>query len=158
MTARTRLWLAALGVAGAVALAVVFVARAQVGPATATVQQVPTPTVDPRLILHPRARRFVAAFGPGFRVAGTLDPSIPGANAIRLAAPGGHASGRLVVRVTMPGMAMAPIAATLTAHGGGFTGRVTLPMFGTYRADMTLRHAGRSVRGTATLEIPLPGQ
>jgi hypothetical protein len=157
MTARIRLGLMARAVAG-VALAVVLVARAQVGPAAATARQAPTPTIDPRLILHPGVKRFVAAFGGGLRVAGALDPSIPGSNAMRLSAPGGRASGRLVVRITMPGMVMVPIAATLTPHGGGFTGRITLPMFGTYRADMTLMSAGRPIHGTATLEIPLPGQ
>lgn len=119
--------------------------------------------VDPRLILHARASVVRSALNSGVRVDGTLYPSLPGPNTLRLTMPGmsgapGRAAsvGRVEVVVTMPGMAMPPIAATLTAHGRDYAGIIGLPMFGDYRARLVVRTpAGKRYTGAIALTVPL---
>jgi hypothetical protein len=113
-----------------------------------------TATVDPRLIVRPHIVRFHIALPQGGRLEGTLTPAIPGPNTVHLVAqPGMAGESRLDIEATMPGMAMAPAVATLTARGHEYRGALTLPMFGRYRLRITL--AGGNTRPAGTAELPL---
>jgi len=96
----------------------------------------------------------------GVRVDGTLYPALPGPNTLRLTlrrASGATASAaRVTVVVTMPGMDMPPVAATLAAHGRAYTGVIRLPMFGDYQARLVVRTpAGKRYMGVIALTAPL---
>jgi len=114
--------------------------------------------VDPRLILHARTSGVGGVLTGGVRVDGTLYPTLPGPNTLRLRLR--RASGTMVARqvrvvVTMPGMAMAPVTATLTAHGRSYAGVIRLPMFGEYRATVVVRTPVRRYGGSVALAVPL---
>jgi hypothetical protein len=87
-----------------------------------------TAAIDPRLIIHPHATSFRGSLGGGVKLAGTLSPSLLGTNVITLSVqPRDHApahGGQVRLTLTMPGMRMSPIQATLAAGAGGYTGRV----------------------------------
>jgi hypothetical protein len=120
-----------------------------------------TPTVDPRLILRARTLRIAEALPGGLRLVGTLYPTLPGPNTLRVAvrqrsrAP--LQGGRVSLVATMPGMAMAPARATLRWHNNGYTGTLRLPMLGRYRVQVVVdAPAGRST-GTVVIAL-LPPQ
>jgi len=117
-------------------------------------------TVDPRLILHARTSGVGGVLAGGVRVDGTLYPALPGPNTLRLTlrrASGATASAaRVTVVVTMSGMDMPPVAATLAAHGRAYTGVIRLPMFGDYQARLVVRTpAGKRYTGVIALTAPL---
>lgn len=116
------------------------------------------PAVDPRLVVHSHAVSFSGSVD-GVAITGTLSPSLPGSNTIHVSivlpryqpALGGAVS----MELTMPGMAMPPVRTTLQARSDGYCGTISLPMFGTYRAqvDALLKH--RRHRGTLNVTVPL---
>jgi hypothetical protein len=119
----------------------------------------PTPTVDPRLIIRPRQAPVAATLSNGVRLAGTLYPAYPGRNTLHLDVRG-HArlapGSRIVLVATMPGMAMAPIRATLVAQGTRYVGAVNLPMFGSYQTQLAVDTPAGRARGILTLSLSLP--
>ncbi len=118
------------------------------------------PTTDPRLIIHARTVPLAGVLAPGVRIRGTLYPAYPGRNTLRLVlqrhgrARGGGVSLALVV--TMPGMAMAPIRVHLRGHDDRYSCAITLPMFGTYRARITVVTPDGPATGTITLPLAWP--
>jgi hypothetical protein len=56
----------------------------------------------------------------------------------------------------MPGMAMAPIRATLLARDHHYVGSLTLPMFGTYRVQVVVDTPAGHATGMLTLTLSLP--
>jgi hypothetical protein len=144
-----------------VALLIALILRAGLSELATSAGPVATPTVDARLILHPHASPIDGALQSGVRLHGTLSPTLPGHNTLDLVAQGiGNLStpqGRITLSATMPGMPMRPIRATLTPHGGHYTGAFDLPMFGTYVVQTHLSTAGRDATGLLTVTIPLPG-
>ncbi len=121
----------------------------------------PTPTIDPRLILHPHTVAIAAALTHGLRLHGTLAPDLPGINALDLALSSSqtrlaHGSG-LRLEATMPGMPMLPVHATLPSSSGRYSGPISLPMFGTYRVAVEVSTTNGMVTGVLTVTIPLPG-
>jgi len=118
----------------------------------------PTPTIDPRLVLKPHAVPVKARFHT-VEISGTLYPSLPGHNILRLSVRGDRGdAGRFVggdVVVTMSGMRMAPSRAHLRVQGYSLVGTIELAMFGRYLARITL-HGNHSVSGTVPLTVPLP--
>ena len=143
-------------VLAALAVAVLPMLRQPLAASPATGQM-----VDARLILHAHRLPVGGTLSGGLQLSGTLYPSLPGQNTLRLAvrgpSPAALHGAHLSVRITMPGMAMAPIRATLRARGRAYNGAVVLPMLGRYRAAVALTTpAGRS-SGVVTLTVPLPG-
>ena len=121
----------------------------------------PTPTIDPRLILHPHTVAIAAGLTYGLRLRGTLTPDLPGINALDLALSDpqsrrAHGSG-LRLEATMPGMQMSPVHATLPSSSGRYSGPISLPMFGTYRVAVEVSTTNGMVTGVLTVTIPLPG-
>jgi hypothetical protein len=108
---------------------------------------------------HDQALSVTLVAGP--RLSGTLYPALPGANALTLTrsgaptARGAVTAGTLGLRVTMPGMAMPPIQATLRGHGSRYRGTLVLPMFGRYLAQVVLVVDGRRWQGAMPLLVPL---
>jgi hypothetical protein len=121
--------------------------------------QTPPLTVDPRLVLRPQAVPFSGTIAGGVALGGTLSPSLPGANTItlRIALPGGRAAqgGHVSLVLSMTGMAMRAVHATLTASGQGYRGSAVLPMFGRYRAEVDAMTAGGRYSGAIGLAMPL---
>lgn len=119
-----------------------------------------TPTIDPRLIIHPRTVPIVATLSHGVQVSGTLYPAYPGRNTLRLVLrwQGGvlAPAAPLTLVATMPGMAMAPIRARLAGHDLHYSGGVTLPMFGAYRAQIRILTPSGPSTGTVMLPLTLP--
>lgn len=114
------------------------------------------PTVDPRLIVRGHDQPVSGTLAGGVRLRGTLYPALPGVNMLSLrnsTRDGG--TGRLEVVVTMPGMAMRPVHATLTPHQDRYQGTVTLPMFGRYVARIVLMTPRGRGQGTIPLVVPL---
>jgi hypothetical protein len=115
--------------------------------------------VDPRLILHRRTTSISGAIGGGVSVDGTLTPSLPGLNTIRLhiLLPGRQVGlgGRVGLVLSMPGMAMPPVHVTLNAESGDYRGSVALPMFGRYRAEVDAATASGRYTGAISLIMPL---
>jgi hypothetical protein len=131
---------------------------AHLSPRSATVPA--QPTVDPRLIIRPRHAPLAAILSHGVRLAGTLYPAYPGRNTLRLALQG-HSDApapgnRVALVATMPGMAMAPIRATLVARNHHYVGALTLPMFGTYRAQVVVDTPAGRATATLALALSLP--
>jgi len=121
----------------------------------------PTPTIDPRLILHPHTVAIAAALTHAVRLRGTLAPDLPGINMLDLAlsSPASrlpHGSG-LRLEATMPGMRMPPVRATLAYATGRYSGPINLPMFGTYHVAIEEPTTAGIVTGVLTVTIPLPG-
>jgi hypothetical protein len=118
------------------------------------------PTVDPRLIIRPRHVPIAAVLSHGVWLAGTVYPAYPGRNTLRLAVQG-HAGAptpaqRVALVASMPGMAMTPIRATLVARDHHYVGTLTLPMFGTYRAQVVVDTPDGCATGRLTLALSLP--
>ena len=118
------------------------------------------PTVDPRLIIRPRHAPVAAVLSHGVRLTGTLYPAYPGRNTLRLAVQGRSGApapgNRVALVASMPGMAMAPIRATLVARDHHYVGILTLPMFGTYRAQVVVDTPTGRATGSLTLALSLP--
>lgn len=118
------------------------------------------PSVDPRLVLAPRTVAIQEALPRGLQLRGTLFPAFPGPNRVRLVASHGAGArigtGHMHLVVTMPGMPMRPIAATLSAHGDSYSGTLHLPMCGLYRAAVALSTARSRYTGVLTFVVPLP--
>src|SRR4029077_1364843 len=96
-----------------------------------------TPTIDPRLVVHARTQTVSGSLDGSLPLSGTIYPTLPGTNTITLqAAPGTRTRDGEQMRLvlTMPGMTMTPVHATLTARDHKYTGRVYIPMFGFYLA------------------------
>lgn len=116
--------------------------------------------VDPRLVLHPHTTSITGSLAGGLKVSGTLSPTIPGKNTLRLAlrsangqpVPAGHVS----LVVTMPGMSMPPIRATLHAQGSAYASTIRIPMFGRYHATVTFATPTRHYTGAMAVNLPLP--
>ncbi len=131
---------------------------------TARQQAGATPTIDPRFILRPQTLAVTATLAAeaahAVSLRGTLSPSLPGLNTLRLS-PAASVSSlfagvrQIDVSVSMPGMLMAPVRARLTSHGADYTGPVRLTMIGTYNAAMDFVVAGRHFSGTARLTVPI---
>ncbi len=118
------------------------------------------PTTDPRLIIHARTVPLTGVLAPDVQVRGTLYPAYPGRNTVRLTLQRhGHARGggaSLALVVTMSGMAMAPIHAQLPGRDDHYSGPITLPMFGMYRARITVVTPDGPATGTMTLPLTWP--
>ncbi|GAC1431573.1 MAG: hypothetical protein NVSMB65_05060 [Chloroflexota bacterium] len=107
---------------------------------------------------RPQVTYFAAALGHVGVLRGTLEPTLPGLNIVRVVLQrpvGASAAGQLTLVATMPGMGMPPVRATLRARGNGYSGALALPMFGRYHVAVTVERAGRTVRGAVTLTLPL---
>jgi hypothetical protein len=117
------------------------------------------PALDPRLVLHRHAVPFSGSIAGGVSVDGTLWPSLPGLNtlSLRILLPDRQVahSGRVHLVLSMPGMAMRPVPATLIARSQGYRGSVALPMFGRYRAQVDASTAGGRYMGAFSLTLPL---
>lgn len=116
--------------------------------------------VDPRLILRARATGVGGMLAGGVYVSGTLYPALPGPNTLRLTLRRTSGAtllpaGQVRAVVTMPGMAMPPVAATLTAHGRSYAGAIRLPMFGAYRARLVVRTPAGRYTGAVAVTVPL---
>jgi hypothetical protein len=144
-----------------VAVILVFSSRSTGASNTARSTLVPaaTPTIDPRLILHPRALPLSAALANGIHLGGTLSPSIPGPNTITLRVTRANDTAAratsIELVITMPGMSMAPIHERLDPQKGAYTGVVRLPMFGVYTAHVRYMAADGPQAGTLNLTVPL---
>jgi hypothetical protein len=118
-----------------------------------------TTSTDVGLILRPHTVRFSGALAGGASIEGTLSPSLPGPNAIslRVILPGGRAArdGRVALTLDMPGMVMRPVRAVLTGSGQGYRGRISLPMFGSYLAQVVAATTLGQYTGTLIISLPL---
>lgn len=115
-----------------------------------------TPAIDPRFIIHPKTTQLRVSLSPGLLLSGSLSPSIPGENTIHLAPRGQDRglrnSASITLVATMPGMAMVPQRARLVPDGHGYTGSISLPMFGRYR--VLVQMAGKKT--VMNVGLPLP--
>jgi hypothetical protein len=112
-----------------------------------------TPTIDPRLVLHPRHVPISGTLG-GSALNGNLYPGLTGPNTIELHATPPTSANHLDLVATMPGMQMVPARTRLTLRGGAYRGTVTLPMFGGYLARLSVVGSG-GITGTVHLLVPL---
>jgi hypothetical protein len=116
-------------------------------------------TLDPRLVLHRHTVPFSATLDRGVALNGTLWPGLPGLNTLSLSIllPGRQVArgGGVSLVVSMPGMPMVPVHATLTASGQAYRGRAILPMFGSYRARVDASTASGRYKGALSLTLPL---
>ena len=123
----------------------------------ATVLPVAAPAIDPRLIVRAHTVPIAGTLG-SLAVQGSLYPGLPGGNTVRISLgdTGGLApSSYLTLVVTMPGMRMVPVTATLPARDGAYSGIVPIPMFGSYAARLTLVRGGVRQHGTIQFSVPL---
>jgi hypothetical protein len=115
--------------------------------------------LDPRLVLHRHPVPFSGTIAGGVAVDGTLWPSLPGRNTIslHLLLPGRQVArdGQVTLVLSMRGMAMRPVQATLTASSQGYRGSVALPKFGPYHAQVDATTAGGRYTGAVNLILPL---
>lgn len=117
-------------------------------------------SVDPRLVIHPARTPLHAILSNGIVVTGSLSPTIPGKNEVRLVMGGAgtHRPAVIILTAAMVGMRMLPTRATLTRSGGNiYTGTITLPMFGAYRESVVVTTPAGTQRGIITVKLPLPG-
>lgn len=157
---RRRAWLSMAGLVVSLLLLGGFIALHNTGSAESRPSSVTArPTVDPRLVLRRHAEPFSGTIDGGLMLSGTLSPSLPGVNTIHLTIgrAGQHPArgSRVTLVLTMPGMVMAPVRATLAARAHGYSGSVVLPMFGTYRAQVDAIFHGGRYRGSLTMRLPL---
>jgi len=122
----------------------------------------PAPPSDaPHLVVQGHNQVVSATLAGGVRLSGTLYPALPGANTLTLTLSGmtdeggKDAASSLGLRVTMPGMAMAPVRVVLRGRTGRYRGTVTLPMFGAYVAHVVLVTGRGHWQGTMPLLVPL---
>jgi hypothetical protein len=157
-TRRRTIVLGGILVVGLLGVGLVLVSAEHHGPARAA--PATTPTVDPRLIIRPRHAPVAAVLSHGVRLTGTLYPAYPGRNTLRLAVQGRSGApapgNRVALVASMPGMAMAPIRATLVARDHHYVGILTLPMFGTYPAQVVVDTPTGRATGSLTLALSLP--
>jgi len=121
-----------------------------------------TPRLEPRFIIRPRTVPITAVLPHDLRLSGAYYPAYPGRNVLSLAARRGAAplgtSARIALSVTMPGMVMPPIRATLAPSNTYYRGALALPMFGAYRVAVVVSAPHVHVTGTITVTLPLPGR
>ncbi len=95
------------------------------------------------------------------RLSGTLSLALPGANTLTLTLSGASddkgkdTAGTLGLRITMPGMAMAPVRVALRGRAGYYRGTLILPMFGAYVARVDLVAGRGRWQGGMPLLVPL---
>jgi len=145
-------WLAVV----AVMLTVAALAGARLRSAAIVLPAKP-PTINSRLIVRAHTVRVAGTLG-SFAVQGSLYPGLPGGNMVRIRVGGTGAPAPLsylTLVVSMPGMRMIPVTATLPARGAEYSGLVALPMFGSYTARLTLVRGDVRRYGTAQLSVPL---
>jgi len=117
----------------------------------------PAPVAGSNLVLHPRTTDVRGALAGGIDITGSLYPTIPGTNAIRLAwRATGPLPHSLTLTAEMPGMRMVPSQVTLQLRKRGFSGSIVLPMFGHYQLTVTARTRHGLWRARFGLELPLP--
>jgi len=111
------------------------------------------------LILRGGPTPFAGALGGHATLRGTISPSLPGLNTLtlRIDLPGGRVAwgGHVSLVLTMPGMAMLPVRATLTASSQGYRGSAIVPMFGRYRAQVDATTASGRYHGAVSVALPL---
>ncbi len=126
----------------------------------ASVKPAAAPVVDRRLILHAHSTRVSGWLAGGLHLAGTLYPTLPGPNVLRVAVVAQHLApvrgSRVEVVATMPGMAMRPARATLVPCAAGYCGSLTLPMFGRYQVQTVIATPSGRLTGSLGIELPLP--
>jgi hypothetical protein len=109
--------------------------------------------------VHAHVTPFSGTFAGDVLLTGTLTPSLPGLNTLSLSIrlPSGQAAqgGKVALILSMPGMTMLSIRATLSAHGHGYEGHVPLPMFGPYRAQVAATALSGHYTGTLRLTLRL---
>ena len=115
--------------------------------------------IDPRLIVHASTAPVAAVLPGGLRLAGTVYPTMPGPNTVRVVVSGPSAGrslkGRVELIATMSGMAMRPARATLVPRHGAYSGVLTLPMFGRYVARIDVVTPVGRIAGKMVIDIPL---
>ncbi len=158
---RARVFLGALLALGALLIlggAWVSTRQGAVGQAAAR----PTPLSDmSHLVVQGHNQAVSATLAGGMHVSGTLYPALPGANTLTLTLSGTargrgkDTAGTLGLRVTMPGMAMAPLRVALRERAGRYRGVITLPMFGAYVARVVLVAEQGQWQGTMRVLVPL---
>jgi hypothetical protein len=125
-----------------------FVSQAAESPPRESTQPSALPTVDPRLVLHPRSESQVAQSG-SLRLALTAGPLIPGANRLTLmvADHGKAVDGaeiRFVVRMLDMRMTTRSYSATKpTRLTGSYAATASLPMFGRYLITVLIDIPGK---------------
>ena len=114
---------------------------------------------DPHLTLRGGSVPFAGVLSGHARLEGTIAPSLPGVNTltvrIELAGAQEARGGAVALVLTMPGMTMLPVRATLTATSQGYRGSVVLPMFGHYRAQVDALITGGRHTGVMSVAVPL---
>lgn len=112
--------------------------------------------LDPRLILRPHAVPLQGEVG-GRTISGSLYPGYPGPNTmlVRLASHAPLVASALEAVISMPGMRMHAVRVRLHAGAVGYRGTVSLPMFGYYKAQLTLISGTGRSSGRAQLLLPL---
>ena len=117
------------------------------------------PPIDQRLIVRAHTARVWGLLTGGLRLSGTLYPTLPGLNTVRLAVDGPRSSslrgGHVGLIAMMLGMGMAPAKATLVPCASGYCGTLTLPMFGRYQAQAVLITPARRIAGKLSIVLPL---
>jgi len=118
-------------------------------------------TAAPLLILRPQVTHLMAVLGHGIVLRGTLEPTLPGLNTVRVVLhlpPGAAAATDQVdFAAAMLGMTMLPSRAVLRrGPAGAFTGRMRLPMFGQYHVAASLQMSLGRETGMFTLVLPFP--
>lgn len=116
--------------------------------------------IDPRLIVRPHSTAVTATLAGGLRLTGDLTPSLPGMmNTLTLRGPvdGGSTTTTAAINLTltMPGMRMFPVHATLAFHAGTYRGRLWVPMFGSYLARLSADTGSGRLAGTAVITVPI---
>lgn len=101
-----------------------------------------SPTIDPRLILHPHTVTAAASLRDIGVAHLQMYPGIPGQQRVHLVLPASVHASSLTVRATMVGMAMPSVSGTLTRHGNSYRGKLRLAMFGRYRLQIRLPARG----------------
>jgi hypothetical protein len=120
----------------------------------------PTP-----IVLRPHFTHFSGSLSGGLHVSGTLYPSIPQysrrvpVNTISLLITRRHSRvhhGWIGVTSRMIDMVMVPIRGRVNSSGGRFTGKLDIPMFGSYRVELSLHLGGRIHRGSVVVPVLIP--
>ena len=127
-------------------------------PPTPTV--IPTATLDPRLILRAHTVTFSGALSGGARISGGIYPAfayqrntlhVTVRRADGTVVHGGH----ITLVVTMPGMHMIPVKATLQAVSQAYSGVIILPMFGRYHIQTVVTSPSGRYSGAVALLLPI---
>jgi len=119
------------------------------------------PSGTPHLVVQGHNQAVDTTLAGGVHLSGTLYPALPGANTLTLTLSGmahprgADTVGTLGLRVTMPGMVMAPVRVALRERDGHYRGTLTLPMFGVYVARVVLVARREQWQGTMRVRVPL---